>query len=58
VRRVKGDSSHLKVTVVSELTPERAIPVIEIRDKPSFFQNLSSPHVWTDYFRASLKLKK
>jgi hypothetical protein len=58
MRGVKGDSSQLRVIVVSEPKPERAIPVIEIRDKPSFLQYLSSPHAWTDYFRVSLKLKK
>jgi len=44
---------RLKVKVVAELTPETAIPVLELRDKLSFFQNLTSPHAWTGHFRAS-----
>jgi len=45
--------SRLKVKVITELTPETAVPVIELRDQLSFFQNLSSPHAWTGRFRSS-----
>lgn len=44
---------RLKVKVVAELTPDTAVPVLELRDKLSFFQNLTSPHAWTGRFRAS-----
>lgn len=44
---------RLKVRLVAELTPETAVPILELRDKLSFFQNLTSPHAWTGHFRAS-----
>jgi predicted RNA-binding protein len=44
---------RLKVKLVAELTPETAIPVLELRDHLSFFQNLTSPHAWTGHFRGS-----
>lgn len=45
--------SRLKVKPVVELTPEKGIPVLELRDKLSFFENLTSPHAWTGQFRGS-----
>jgi hypothetical protein len=44
---------RFKVKVVYELTLETAVPVLELRDKLSFFQNLKSPHAWTGHFRSS-----
>jgi predicted RNA-binding protein len=44
---------RLKVKTIIELTPETAIPVHELRDSLSFFQDLKSPHAWTGRFRAS-----
>ncbi|HOV90301.1 MAG TPA: EVE domain-containing protein, partial [Syntrophorhabdaceae bacterium] len=44
---------RLKVKVVAELTPQTAVPVLELRDKLSFFQTLTSPQAWTGHFRAS-----
>lgn len=44
---------RLKVKIIVELTPETAIPVHELRDSLSFFQDLKSPHAWTGNFRAS-----
>jgi predicted RNA-binding protein len=44
---------RLKVKVVAELPLDTAVPVLELRDKLSFFQNLKSPHAWTGHFRAS-----
>jgi len=44
---------RLGVKLVAELRPETAIPVLELRDHLSFFQNLTSPHAWTGHFRAS-----
>ena len=45
--------SRLKVKPIVELTPETAIPVLELKDKLSFFENLISPHAWTGQFRGS-----
>jgi len=45
--------SRLKVESVVQLTPETAIPVFELKDKLSFFENLTSPHAWTGQFRGS-----
>jgi predicted RNA-binding protein len=44
---------RLKVKTIVELTPETSIPVHELKDNLSFFQNLKSPHTWTGHFRAS-----
>jgi len=44
---------RLRVKVVAELTPETAVPVLDLRDRLSFFQNLTSPHAWTGQFRGS-----
>lgn len=45
--------SRLKVKPVVELDPLYAIPVHNLRDELSFFQNLTSPHAWTGRFRSS-----
>lgn len=44
---------RLRVKVIAELSPETGVPVHELRDKLSFFQNLSTPHAWTGRFRGS-----
>ncbi len=44
---------RLKVQVVAELTPDTAVPVLELREKLSFFENPTSLHAWTGHFRAS-----
>jgi hypothetical protein len=44
---------RLKVKVVASLTPETAVPVFELRDQLSAFQDLKSPHAWTGKFRGS-----
>ena len=44
---------RFKVKPIVELTPETAIPVFELRDQLSCFQNLTSPHAWTGHFRGS-----
>jgi hypothetical protein len=44
---------RFKVKPIVELTPETAIPVLELRDRLSCFQNLTSPHAWTGHFRSS-----
>ena len=45
--------SGVKVKSIIALTPETAIPVLTLRDRLSFFQNLKSPHAWTGAFRSS-----
>ena len=45
--------SRFKVKPIVELTPETAIPVLELKDRLSFFENLTSPHAWTGRFRGS-----
>ncbi len=45
--------SRLKVKPIIELTPETAIPVLELKDRLSFFEKLTSPHAWTGQFRGS-----
>ena len=44
---------RLKVKVITELTPETAVPVLELRETLSFFHNLTTPRAWTGHFRAS-----
>ena len=44
---------RLNVKIIVELTPETAVPVLELRDRLSFFENLTSPHAWTGKFRGS-----
>jgi len=44
---------RLKVKPIVELSPETAVPVYELKDNLSFFQNLKSPHAWTGQFRGS-----
>lgn len=49
---------RLKVKVVSELTPETAVPVFELRDRLSFFKNTEKTLAWTGHFRGSPALWK
>lgn len=44
---------RFKVKIVYELSLETAVPVLELRDRLSFFQDLKSPHAWTGHFRSS-----
>ncbi len=44
---------RLKVSVVAQLTPATAVPVVELGHKLSFFQNLVSRYAWTGHFRTS-----
>ena len=41
------------VEMVHQLTPETAVPVMELRDKLTIFNNLKSKHAWTGFFRGS-----
>lgn len=44
---------RLKVRIVSELTSETAVPVFDLRDRLSFFQDMPKPNCWTGHFRSS-----
>lgn len=44
---------RFKVKVVSELTPETAVPVFELKDNLSFFKDMQKPNYWTGHFRSS-----
>lgn len=51
-------SIRFKVELIHELTPATAIPIQLLKDKLSIFQNLTSPHAWTGFFRGSPALFK
>ncbi|MFC1614021.1 EVE domain-containing protein [Gemmatimonadota bacterium] len=44
---------RLKVRIVAKLEPETAVPVLELKDRLTIFDNLKSPHAWTGRFRGS-----
>jgi len=44
---------RFKVKSVVTLTPETAVPIHELRDRLSIFENLKSPHAWTGRLRGS-----
>lgn len=44
---------RVQVRPIVALTPETAVPIFELRDQLSIFQNLSSPFQWTGKFRGS-----
>jgi len=44
---------RFKVKNVVTLTPETAVPIHELRDKLSIFQDLKSPNAWTGRLRGS-----
>src|SRR5262245_105340 len=45
--------SRLPVRVLEAVDPEFGIPVLEMRDELSVFQNLSNPNIWSGAFRGS-----
>ena len=45
--------SRLGVKTVVTLTPETAVPVLELRDRLSMFENLKNPNRWSGPFRGS-----
>lgn len=45
--------SRLPVRVVAALTPETAVPVVEMWDRLSIFKDLKNPNRWSGPFRAS-----
>lgn len=44
---------RMKVKRVAELTPETAVPIKDLKDKLSIFQDLKSPNAWTAHVRRS-----
>ena len=44
---------RVEVKPIVELTPETAIPIMELRDRLSFFQDLTSPNAWSGHVRSS-----
>ena len=46
-------SSRIPVKLLAKLEPLTAVPVIDMRQQLSVFQNLKSPHAWTGHFRGS-----
>jgi len=44
---------RLKVKVIVSLEPEVAVPIHQLRDKLTIFQDLSSPNAWTGHLRGS-----
>jgi hypothetical protein len=44
-------SCRVPVRVVAQLTPETGVPVKELRDRLSMFQDMKSPNAWTGPFR-------
>jgi hypothetical protein len=45
--------SRVGVRVLLSLTPEQGIPVLELRDELTVFQNLTNPNFWQGPFRGS-----
>lgn len=44
---------RLEVKVLAALTPETAVPIFELKDQLSIFQDMNSPHSWTGHVRGS-----
>lgn len=44
---------RMQVKPLVMLTPETAVPIRELRDNLSIFQDLKSPHAWTGHLRGS-----
>lgn len=51
--KVNDFPARVHVKLVAELDVVNAVPVIEMKDKLSIFQELKSPHAWTGRFRGS-----
>lgn len=45
--------SRIQVKLLAKLDPLTAVPVIDMRQQLSVFQNPKSPHAWTGHFRGS-----
>ena len=51
-------SVRFKVDLIYKLEPKTAVPILDLRDKLSIFENLKSPHAWSGFFRGSPNLFK
>jgi len=51
--KVSEFPARIPVKLIGKLDPAFGVPVVEMRDKLSVFQNLKSPHAWTGHFRGS-----
>jgi hypothetical protein len=49
---------RLKVKVLIALTPETAVPVLELSNRISFLKDMSGSHAWTGHFRGSPAKRK
>jgi predicted RNA-binding protein len=45
--------SRVRVRPLATLTPETAVPVLELRDQLTVFQDLKHPNAWSGSFRGS-----
>lgn len=45
--------SRVSVKSVVELTPETSIPILDLKERLSIFQNLKNPHAWSGWVRSS-----
>jgi len=45
--------ARVPVKVIVKLDPLHGVPVIEMKEKLSIFENLKSPHAWTGHVRGS-----
>jgi hypothetical protein len=44
---------RIKVEVIAALTPETAVPIFDLKEQLTIFQNLKSPNAWTGHVRGS-----
>ena len=47
--------SRINVKIINDLEPETAVPVLDLKDKLSIFQNIKNPNSWGMLFRGSPK---
>jgi predicted RNA-binding protein len=45
--------ARVRVRPVATLSPETAVPVLELRDELTVFRDLKNPNAWTGHFRGS-----
>jgi hypothetical protein len=45
--------ARVRVRPVATLSPETAVPVLELRDQLTVFRDLKNPNAWTGHFRGS-----
>lgn len=45
---------RVRVRIIVALTPDTAVPIHDLRDRLSIFQNRQNPHAWSGHVRGSL----